>query len=81
VPDVYVDTFLESGDVTFFENIFPMKNLHTMSRLTENVIEDTTSEPFENFVHVEHTLEPVHEEIYGEAPRRSKRQKDCKVFC
>jgi hypothetical protein len=25
VLDVHVDTFLESRDVTFFENIFPMK--------------------------------------------------------
>jgi hypothetical protein len=33
VPNVYVDTFLESRDVNFFENIFPMKNSHNMSRL------------------------------------------------
>jgi hypothetical protein len=26
IPDVHVDTFLESHDVTFFVNIFPMKN-------------------------------------------------------
>jgi hypothetical protein len=26
VPDMHVDTFLESRDVTFFENIFPIKN-------------------------------------------------------
>jgi hypothetical protein len=25
VPDVHVDIFLESHDVTFFENIFPIK--------------------------------------------------------
>jgi hypothetical protein len=74
VLDVYVDTFLESCNVTFFENIFLMKNSHSMSRLPENVIADTTSEPSKNFVHTEHALEPVHEEIDGEAPRRSKRQ-------
>jgi hypothetical protein len=28
VSDVYVNTFLESRDVTFFKHIFPMKNLH-----------------------------------------------------
>jgi hypothetical protein len=35
VHGVYVDTFLESHDVTFFENNFPMKNSHNMSRLPE----------------------------------------------
>jgi hypothetical protein len=25
IPDVHVDTFLESHDITFFENIFHMK--------------------------------------------------------
>jgi hypothetical protein len=73
VSDFYVNTFLESHDVTFFENIFHMKNSHSMSRLSKNVIADTTPEPSRNFVHFEHTLEPVHEEIDGEAPRRSKR--------
>jgi hypothetical protein len=33
VLDAYVDTFIESHGVTFFENIFPMKNLHSISRL------------------------------------------------
>jgi hypothetical protein len=80
VPNVYVNTFLESRDATFFENIFPMKNSHSMSRLPENEIADTTPEPSENFVHAEHTLEPVHEEIDGEAPRRSKRQRTAKFF-
>jgi hypothetical protein len=27
IPDVHVDTFLESHDVIFFENIFPMKKI------------------------------------------------------
>jgi hypothetical protein len=27
IPDVYVDIFLESHDVTFLENIFLMKKL------------------------------------------------------
>jgi hypothetical protein len=35
VLDVYFDTFLESRDVTFFENMFPMKNSNSMSRLSE----------------------------------------------
>jgi hypothetical protein len=73
VPNVFVDTFLQSHDVTFFENIFPINNLDSMSILLENVIADTTPEPSESFVHAEHTLEPVHEENDSEARRRSKR--------
>jgi hypothetical protein len=38
MPYVHVDTFLESRDVTFFENIFPMKNSYDMSSLPANVI-------------------------------------------
>jgi hypothetical protein len=70
---------VQDPDNYFFENIFPMENLHNMYRLHENVIADTTSEHSENFVHVEHTLELVHEEIDGEAPR-SKRQRTGKYF-
>jgi hypothetical protein len=44
VSDIYVNTFLQSRDVTFFENIFPMKYLHNMSRLPTNMIADTTPE-------------------------------------
>jgi hypothetical protein len=63
-----------------FENIFPIKNSHSMSRLPKNVIADTTLELSENFVHAEHTLELVHEEIDGIAPRKSKRQRTAKSF-
>jgi hypothetical protein len=80
VSDVHVDTFLESCDVTFFENIFSMKNSYDMSSLPANVIADTTSEPSENFDHAEHTLEPIHEEIDSEAPRRSNRPRTAKSF-
>jgi hypothetical protein len=80
VGDVYIDIFLESRDATFFENIFLMKNLHSMSTLSKNVIVDTTPEPSENFVHAEHALEPVHEEIDSKATRRSKRQRTTKSF-
>jgi hypothetical protein len=51
MPDIYVNTFLESRDVTFFENIFPMKDLHGMSRLSINVIADITPEHSEKFEH------------------------------
>jgi hypothetical protein len=80
VSDVHVDTFLESRDVTFFENIFPMENLYGMSSLPANMIADTTHEPSKNFEHAEHTPEPIHEEIDSEAPRRSKRPRTTKSF-
>jgi hypothetical protein len=77
---VHIDTFLESCDVTFFENIFPMKNSYVMSSLPANVLADTSPEPPKNFDHAEHTLEPIHEEIDSEAPRRSKRPMITKCF-
>jgi hypothetical protein len=66
VHDVHVDTFLESCDITFFENIFPIKKLYDMSSLPENVIADTP--------------ELIHKEIDSKAPRKSKRPKTAKSF-
>jgi hypothetical protein len=80
IPDVHIDTFLESHDVTFFENIFPMKNSYVMSSLPANMLADTSLEPSGNFDHTEHTPEPIHEEIDSEAPRRSKRLRIAKSF-
>jgi hypothetical protein len=80
VHNVHVDTFLESHDVTFFENIFPMKNSYGMSSLPTNMIADTTPEPSKFFDHAEHTPEPIHEEIDSEALRRSKRPWTAKYF-
>jgi hypothetical protein len=79
IHDVYIDTFLESRDVTFFENIFPMKNSYDMSSLPINVLADTSPEPSENFDHAKYTPEPIHEEIDSEAPR-SKRPMTAKSF-
>jgi hypothetical protein len=80
IPVVHVDTFLESRDVTFFENIFSMKTSYDMSSLPANMIADTSPEPSENFDHVKHTPEPIHGEIDSEAPRRSKRTRIAKSF-
>jgi hypothetical protein len=80
IHDVHIDTFLESCDVTFFENIFHMKNSYGMSSLPTNMLADTSPEPSENFDHAEHTLEPIHEEIDSEAPRRSKRLRTANSF-
>jgi hypothetical protein len=80
IPDVHIDTFLESRDVTFFVNILTMKNSYGISTLPANVLADTSPEPSENFDHVEHTTELIHEEIDSEAPRRSKRPRTTKSF-
>jgi hypothetical protein len=80
ILDVHVDTFLESRDVTFFENIFPMKKSNSMSSLPANVIANTSPEPSENFDHAKHTPEPIHDEIDSEAPKRSKRPRTAKSF-
>jgi hypothetical protein len=80
VPNVHVHIFLESCDVTFAKNIFPIKNLYGMSSLPANVIADTTPEPSKNFDHVEHTPEPIHEDIDSKASRRSKRPRNAKSF-
>jgi hypothetical protein len=60
VPNVHVDTFLESRDVTFFENTFLMKKSSRMSSSPANVIVDITREPSKIFDHVEHTPKPIH---------------------
>jgi hypothetical protein len=80
IHGVHVDTILESRDVTFFENIFPIKNSYDMSSLPANVIADTSPELSNFFYHAEHTPKPIHEEIDSEAPRRSKRPSTVKSF-
>jgi hypothetical protein len=57
-----------------------MKKLYGISSLLANVLADTSPETSENFDHAEHTLEPIHEEIDSEAPRRSKRPRTAKSF-
>jgi hypothetical protein len=51
-----------------------------MSSFPANVIADITPKPSENFDHAKHTPKPIHEEIYSEAPRRSKRPRTIKSF-
>jgi hypothetical protein len=80
IPDVHVDTFLESRDITFFENIFPMKYLYGMSSLPANVIADTSPKPPKIFDHAEHTLGQIHEVIDSETPRWSRRRRTTESF-
>jgi hypothetical protein len=80
VPDMHVNSLLESCDATFFENIFPIKDLHVISSLPLNETVNTTPKSVEFSEHNEHTLESNHEEIHSDDPRRSKRQKTAKSF-
>ena len=67
---------MESRDVIFFENIFPMRDGTSSSR--QDFIEDDSSvEPIE---HNKPTLVENSEDDNNDALRKSKRQKDCKVF-
>ena len=46
---MHVDTIMESRDATFFENIFPMKDMHSFARISSeiNTESSTSSENFE----------------------------------
>ena len=37
VPDMHVDSIMESRDAIFFENIFPMKDMHCTSRFSSEI--------------------------------------------
>ena len=36
-PDMHVDSIMESRDAIFFENIFPMKDMHNTSRFSSEI--------------------------------------------
>ena len=76
VPDMHVDTIMESRDATFFENVFPMKDMHSISRFSSEIIPEPAA-PIENF---KQPHENVLEKDDSEAPRRSKRQRIEKSF-
>ena len=72
-PDMHVDSIMESRDATFFENIFPMKDMNSTSRFSSEIIPEPVAPIFvESFEQpVEH--EKILEKDNSEAPRRSKR--------
>ncbi|WVZ98436.1 hypothetical protein U9M48_043880 [Paspalum notatum var. saurae] len=76
VPDIYVDTIMESRNATFFENIFPMKDMHSTSRFSSEITPELNA-PTEVF---EPQREINLEEDNNEAPRKSKRQMVEKFF-
>jgi hypothetical protein len=71
---------MESRDATFFENIFPMKDMRSTSRfffeITPELVAPTISESSEQ--PAEH--EEILEKDDNEARRRSKRQRVAKSF-
>jgi hypothetical protein len=66
---MHVGTIMESRDATFFENIFPMRDVTSSSR--QDIIEEVIStEPIvlNEFTPMDHPKEDN-----NEAPRKSKR--------
>ena len=74
-PEILVDSLLESWDVTFFENIFLMKDAYSLPSSSNDLIPEPTP-----------TIEPIinshgnEQDDNGLAPRRSKRQRVAKSF-
>jgi hypothetical protein len=73
---VYVDTIMESCDATFFEHIFPMKDIHSNSGYPFEVTptHDTPAKIFEQ------PHEIVLREDDNDAPKKSKRLRTEKSF-
>ena len=76
IRDMHVGTILESRDVTFFENIFPMKE--TPSSSSHEFGE--TPENNDEIVHFDQPLEGNNEKDDNEVTRKSKRQRTAKSF-
>jgi hypothetical protein len=80
VPDMHVDTIMESRDATCFENMFPMKDMHSTTRFSSEIIpKSSTSDDYFEQPH-ENVLEDVREKDDNEAPTRSKRRRTAKSF-
>ena len=77
---MHVNSIIESRDATVFENIFPMKDMHSTSRFSSEIIPEpvapTVTESSEQPVE----CEEIHEKDDSEAPRRSKRQRVANSF-
>src|SRR5436190_2279218 len=76
VLDMHVDTIMESRDATFFENMFPMKDMHSTIKISSEIFPEssTSSEYFEQ------PPEEVLEKDDNETPARSKRPRIAKSF-
>src|SRR4051812_17062375 len=79
VSDMRVGTIMKSNDATFFEDIFPMKDMPTSSNQEIPTLsgQDLTEIP-ETTISIEHIENP--EEDFNESPIRIKRQRTAKSF-
>ena len=75
---MHIDTIMESRDTTFFENMFPVKDMHINSKFSTEITPQPAApiESSEQSDEHEHILEKED----SEAPRRSKRQRIVKSF-
>ena len=76
VLDMHVGTIMESRDVTFFENIFPMKRIPSSSSHEFG----ETPENNDKIVRFDQPLEGNNEKDDNEVTRKSKRQRTAKSF-
>ncbi|KAK1678392.1 hypothetical protein QYE76_039240 [Lolium multiflorum] len=76
VDDMNVGTIFESRDATFFEDIFPMRDMHGMSSWESDPIHETPMESDEE----SDDESSDSDEDDNEAPTRSKRQRTTKSF-
>jgi hypothetical protein len=77
---MHVDTIFESRDVTFFENIFLMKDMCSNARFSSEIASDFTI-PIESSIEsFEQSPEEVFEENDNEVPARNKRRRIAKSF-
>ena len=75
VDEMNVGTIFESRDATFFEDIFPMRDMHGMSSWESDPIHETPMESSESGDESSDS-----DEDDNEAPTRSKRQRTAKSF-
>ena len=81
VPDMHVDTIMESRDATFFENMFPMKDMHSFAEYSSELIpESSTSDDIFEQTPVDVIEKLVIEKNDNEAPTKSKRRRVQKSF-
>ena len=79
VSDMHVGMIMESNDATFFEDIFPMKDMATSSN--QEMPSSSNQEPVtitKPAISMEHFESPMEEN--NEVPTRSKRQRTAKSF-
>ena len=76
VLDMHIGTIMESRDVTFFENIFPMKRIPSSSSHEFG----ETPENNDKIVRFDQPLEGNNEKDDNEVTRKSKRQRTAKSF-